>query len=56
VIFETAETAIKTPLVDSLVGSECLHSFMDLYVSTFHVIQDFSQIRGDVPTSQDILF
>jgi hypothetical protein len=56
VLFETAETAIKTPLVDSLVGSECFHSFMDLYVSTFHVIQDFSQIRGDVPTSQDILF
>ena len=33
VLFETAETAIKPPLIHRLVGTECLHGFMNLHVT-----------------------
>ncbi len=38
VLFETAETAIKTPLIHPLIGSKYLRSFMDLDHTRFQVV------------------
>jgi hypothetical protein len=56
VLFETAETAIKTPLVYPLIGSEYLCGFVDLDHARFQIIQDLTDVIGDIPTSQDVLF
>jgi hypothetical protein len=56
VLFETAETAIKTPLIHSLIGSKYLCGFMDLDHARFKIVQDLTDVIGDIPTSQDVLF
>jgi hypothetical protein len=55
VLFETAETAIKTPLIHSLIGSKYLRGFMDLDHSRFQIVQDLTNVISDIPTSQDVL-
>ena len=38
VLFKTAETAIKTPLIHSLIGSEYLCGFMDFNHARFKIV------------------
>jgi len=56
VLFETAETAIKTPLIHPLIGSKYLRCFMDLDHARFKIVQDLTNVIGDIPASQDVLF
>ena len=56
VLFETAETAIKTPLIHPLIGPEYLCGFVDLDHARFQIIQDLTDVIGDIPASQDVLF
>ena len=56
VLFETAETAIKPPLIYPLIGPEYLCGFVDLDHARFQIIQDLTDVIGDIPASQDILF
>jgi hypothetical protein len=51
VLFETAETAIKTPLIHSLIGSKYLRCFMDLDNARFKIVQDLTDVIGNIPTS-----
>jgi len=56
VLFKTAETAIKTPLIYPLIGPEYLRGFVYLDHARFQVIQNLTDVISDVPTSQDVLF
>jgi hypothetical protein len=55
VLFETAEASIKTPLIYPLIGPEYLCGFVDLDHARFQIVQDLTNIIGDIPASQDVL-
>ena len=55
VLFKTAETTIKPPLIHPLIGSKYLCGFMDLDHARFQIIQDLTDVISDIPASQDVL-
>jgi len=55
VLFETAETAFEPPVIHPLICPECLCGFVYLHVTAFEIVQDLTDVIGDIPTSQDVL-
>jgi hypothetical protein len=55
VLFKTAEASIKTTLIHPLIGSKYLRGFVDFNHARFQIIQDLTDVIGDIPASQDVL-